>query len=222
MILTISGKAYSGKDTLADLLTDRLHEAGRIVHRVTFSDLLRNEASYGLAVLKEHLDDRQTAACEIAAVINISLEQAADFCDLLAPDVRANTDLTMAHRTPGTRMALISMGSTWRPAGHWAKRLLLDCLAAEDRGQIPVVVGNRYRDEYDLFAPVATSVRLDITETTQDARALARDGHILAESVRTSTGETALDEADFDIRLDTDDLTPEQIADAVAAAVTLP
>lgn len=51
MILTFAGKSCSGKDTVADIVTDRLRANGRTVARVTFSDLLRAEARYGLEIL---------------------------------------------------------------------------------------------------------------------------------------------------------------------------
>lgn len=52
-----------------------------------------------------------------------------------------------------------------------------------------------------------------MSEEAQDARSLARDGHLPDEHARVHLGETVLDEAQFDVRIDTDALTSDQVLD---------
>lgn len=217
MILTLAGKSCSGKDTVADLVADELRARGRSVVRMTFSDLLRAEARYGLEVMNQmHAEhSRPEVVDAIASVCNLAPEHADDFYGLLIDDVAACEDLTMRTRTPGTTEVLVRLGTDWRPEGHWVRRMLIDCLNAEAAGRDCIVVGNRYRLEHDLFAPHATSVRLDVSEAEQTRRMIARDGYAPDPDFLTSPGETEIDDAEFDIRLDTDHLDVEECADEV-------
>ena len=90
MILTFAGKSCSGKDTVADIVTDRLRANGRTVARVTFSDLLRAEARYGLEIMNQmHADhSRPEVVDAIASVCNLAPEHADDFYGLLIDDVQ--------------------------------------------------------------------------------------------------------------------------------------
>lgn len=221
MILTFAGKSCSGKDSVADLVADHLRQSGRDVMRATFSDLLRAEARYGLEVMNrmhaEH--SRPEVVDAISSVCNLALEHADDFYGLLIDDVAACEDLTMRTRTPGTTEVLVRLGTDWRPEGHWVRRMLIDCLNAEAAGRDCIVVGNRYRLEHDLFSAYATSVRLDVSATEQTRRMTARDGYAPDPAFLTSPGETAIDDAEFDIRIDTDDLSAEECADEIMAAL---
>lgn len=221
MILTFAGKSCSGKDSVADLVADHLRQSGRDVMRSTFSDLLRAEARYGLEVMNrmhaEH--SRPEVVDAIASVCNLAPEHADDFYGLLIDDVVACEDLTMRTRTPGTTEVLVRLGTDWRPEGHWVRRMLIDCLNAEAAGRDCIVVGNRYRLEHDLFSAYATSVRLDVSATEQTRRMTARDGYAPDPTFLTSPGETAIDDAEFDIRIDTDGLSVVECADEVMSAL---
>lgn len=221
MILTFAGKSCSGKDTVADIVTDRLRATGRNVTRVTFSDLLRAEARYGLEIMNEmHADhSRPEVVDAIVSVCNLAPEHADDFYGLLIDDVSADEDLTMHTRTPGTTEVLVRLGTYWRPEGHWVRRMLLDCLNAEATGRDSIIVGNRYRLEHDLFAPHATSIRLDVSATEQTRRMTARNGYAPDSAFLSSPGETAIDDAEFDIRINTDDLSSVECADEIMTAL---
>lgn len=217
MILTLAGKSCSGKDTVADLIADDLRARGRSVVRMTFSDLLRAEARYGLETMRQmHADySRPEVVDAIASVCDLAPEHADDFYGLLIDDVAACEELTMRTRTPGTTEVLVRMGTYWKSEGHWVRRMLIDCLINESVDRDTIVVGNRYRLEHDLFAAHATSVRLDVSAAEQSRRMIARDGYAPETAFLTSPGETEIDDADFDIRIDTDVLSVAECADAV-------
>lgn len=221
MILTFAGKSCSGKDTVADIVTDRLRANGRTIARVTFSDLLRAEARYGLEIMNQmHADhSRPEVVDAIASVCNLAPEHADDFYGLLIDDVSADEGLTMHTRTPGTTEVLVRLGTYWRPEGHWVRRMLLDCLSDEATGRDSIVVGNRYRLEHGMFAPHATSIRLDVSATEQTRRMTARNGYAPDSAFLSSPGETAIDDAEFDIRINTDDLSSVECADEIVTAL---
>lgn len=195
MIVTITGKSGSGKDTVADALARAI---GSQSHRLTFSDLLREELDYGIFALRSHRGDATRAIESAAAAMNLSVSDATELHRLIG-----DLDVTSASRHPSVTAALVKLGSDWRPRGHWPARVVCRCLALEASGRTVILAGNRLPHEHEAFAEHALRVRLDIDDRTQRQRILARDGIELSREFRTSFAETALDDrTDFDLRID--------------------
>lgn len=221
--IVISGKMFSGKDTLADDLARRLRAGGRTAHRLTFSDVLCTEADPGIDAMRTAPAGDVVAAVADAAAL--TQEHAAEFVEAILPDLRDDPELIARKRTPGTRFVLQHLGREWRPEGYWAKKVIETCIQLRDHGDAgvlsgPVImVGARFPEEYELAqAAGAFTVRLDISAAEQDARSMARDGHLPDEAARNHLGETILDDRDdFDLRLTTDGMSPEEVADKVWA-----
>lgn len=195
MIVTITGKSGSGKDTVADALAESLEVP---TQRVTFSDLLREELDYGIFALGNHRGDRDAAIAAAGAAMNLPDAAAIELYDLLG-----DLDADSSSRHPNVTKALVKLGSTWRPLGHWPTRVVSRCRGIEASGKTVILAGNRFPDEHLAFAPWALRIRLDIDPKTQAQRIFDRDGVILDEEFLTGFGETALDERkDFDLRID--------------------
>lgn len=130
--------------------------------------------------------------------MNLPIEAAVELHSLLG-----DLDVTSSSRHPGVTKALVKLGSTWRPSGHWPTRIVSRCLSIEETGKTVILAGNRFPAEHEIFADWALRIRLDIDPQTQARRILDRDGVVLSEEFLTGFGETALDErTDFDLRID--------------------
>lgn len=209
MILTISGKMFSGKDTLADLLAPTLRQP---VHRFTFSDLIRSEGNVGLETIRRtHGAPRERVVAAVAEDMRLSAEHAEDYLSAVVGEV-ADPDFSMHRRTDSTRFVLQSLGSHWRPENYWAHIVFDHAREEEASGKVVIMVGARFPAEHDMFGSHgALRVRLDVSRPVQVERALKRDGVIPTEEQFMHYGEVALDDAEFGLRIDTDDRTPEQV-----------
>lgn len=138
--VVVSGKMFSGKDTLADGLADLLR-AERPVERVTFSDLICVEADRGIDVLRAGGTLRQIGE---ALDLDGHPHWTYSFVRAVLPELEAKPDLTARDRTPGTRVVLQRLGKEWRPAGYWARRVVGHCVAHRDGGEHVVMVGARF------------------------------------------------------------------------------
>ncbi|KIA72687.1 hypothetical protein ANMWB30_24550 [Arthrobacter sp. MWB30] len=204
----LNGKMFSGKDSVADHITSRLR-LHKPVARITFSDVICTEVDPGIDAVRNG-----QPLTEIAAALQVSPSQAQLFVDAIAPDLAANPSLKARDRTSGTRFALQMLGQDWRWDGYWAAPLIQHCTARRDAGEHVVLVGARWPAEFDLAcAAGAFTVRLDVSEEVQNARSLARDGHIPQASARNHPSETSLDHAVFDVRIDTDHLSLAQVVE---------
>lgn len=112
------------------------------------------------------------------------------------------------------------LGLEWRPDTYWANRIVERAVMARDAGFWALLAGCRRRPEYDAAVAVgATLVRLDVSEAEQDRRAIARDGRPMSAEARRHPTETELDDADFDLRIDTDHIGPDRSVELVLELV---
>lgn len=193
IIIGINGKAYAGKDTLAERLIAALTARGRSAVRVGFSDSIRVEAQAAV-----------DQAARGDAVVGLKPSQAAELEQLMwaaAPD-----DFDLSVRTDFQRAVLQRFGMGWRPDGYWAARVVEDAQRLADAGQDVLLTGLRFPAETNLaMAAGATTIRLDISPAEQDRRAVARDGKPMADEARNHLGEIIQDgRDDWTLRIGTD------------------
>lgn len=208
VFIAVSGKMFSGKDSLADAIAARLRELGRQVVRLTYSDVICAEAQPGVEVMRRlgHAIPRGELADEVASAVSITHEQAVEFIEAVESDL-ADPEFTIRSRTPGSRFILQRLGSTWRPDGYWARKVIERCASDVADGKDVVLVGVRLPAEtVSSKAAGAAIIRLDVSRPVQIARSLERDGHEPKPEALDHPGETATDGFDFDLRIDTDQL----------------
>lgn len=223
-LIVITGKMFAGKDTFADKLVPLLPGA---TYRFTFSDLLREETQPGLDTYRfvsttpiafTPAERRILTVGAVAEALDLTGVHAEQF--VAAFEAEPLTVTSMSDRTAATRFVLQEIGSTWRPRGYWPHKAIEVARAHLDAGSNVVMVGARFRDEFDLFrAAGAVTVRLDITEDAQVTRALHRDGLQPSLEALIHRGELELDDADFDVRIDTSVLDADQVLDEAVLAL---
>lgn len=214
--ITINGKMFSGKDTLADGLAAAL---GPDTMRYGVSDLICVEARDGLEAMRENPTYRRHAIAAVAERMSVTPEQAQAFYDALLEDSQSPT-FDVRDRTPGSRFVLQELGQAWRPPGYWANKAIGVGVRARSKGRPVVMASARWRAEHDLATTVrAFTVRLDVSSAAQDERSMARDGHLPSDQARNHPGETDCDGEAFDLRLNTDRLSPPQVLAAVLGAL---
>lgn len=224
MWLIVSGKMFSGKDTVAPQLTGTLPGE---VKMPRYGDLMRADLAPTLTDLNTMV--RANAGTtdmveHVAHHMDLREEYAAAIVEALAPEIAARTEpLTPLDRTVGIRFVLQELGSTWRTQtdeDYWAREAALVALPLIGAGYSVITTGGRFLPDVDIpRASAATLLRLDITRATQLERMKARDGiepTPEALAALDHEGETALDDYAFDVRVDNDGVLGDTLTAARA------
>ncbi len=214
VLITVSGRMYAGKDTLADGLVPLL--PGR-THRFTVSDLIRSEAQPALDALWRLVDEEELSGLALVhaqvdavrSVLDLTVDQATDFVLVITNDPDAPT--SFYDRTDATRFILQQYGKDWVGENYWADRALRHAQEHLASGENVVMVGLRFMNEFVAFgAAGATRIGLVIDPRIQRDRAIARDGLEPTAMALTHRGETELAGAPFEIVIDSSFLTPAE------------
>ncbi len=214
VLITVSGRMYAGKDTLADGLVPLLPG---VTHRFTVSDLIRAEAQPALDALWRLVDEEELFGMDLVqaqieavrAALNISVEAATDFVLVVTNDPAAPTSLH--DRTDATRFILQRYGKDWVTENYWPDQALEHAREHLARGENVVMVGLRFMNEFVAFgAAGATRIGLVIDPRIQRDRAVGRDGLEPTAAALTHRGEIELVEAPFEIVIDSSFLTPAE------------
>ena len=215
--LVLSAPMGGGKDTVA---VPALNWAGytRTAH-----------CSYAQA-LKVDCDQYLVAA----RAVNLNLPKVAELLEQVYDvDSSVSTQLGMlvcaaaadhtvyaTSRTPDVRALLQFYGTEVRRAqnpDYWVGRGLHTMLTNLSEGISVVVTDARFGNEVDWATRAgAVVVRVDVSRPVQEARLLARDGHLPALAAFDHPSETSLAEYPFEHRVCSDNLTVEQTIVGIA------
>ena len=230
MILAVSGKLASGKDTIAPLVLDAL--GVQDYEQQSFANALKGELDQIIAITREWFDEqcrpsltprlRDELAARIGDRLDLPASQAREyFAGALADQAINNRWLHSRCRTKVVRRALQALGTEVRRAqdeNYWVKRALAEAFKSLAIGRTVYFTDCRFPNE--VAAPKGAGafvVRLDVSSEVQRARLLARDGLIADESALTHVSETALDDCtDFDVRVSNHGERAETVAAVVA------
>lgn len=211
MIVTISGKMYSGAEALGESLAQQGPPGTTYF---TTTALVRDEAQKALDALNEPIRDADDLHT-VAMAADLTLAQAQEFLDIIV----------LARHTPGfaftkshnaaVRRVILHLRNDWRSQRYWTDRAVQHALAEQREGKTVIFGGLRLREEHDAFRRAgARMIRLEVSPDAQKTRATVRDGRTLTSAEMNHPTETALDEFDFDLRLDTDMMTATQVTNA--------
>ena len=232
-LVGISGKMGSGKDTVASLLAERFSKIGnnKVVVR-SLADGLKDEVSR--IVADSLLSQSKQEFCELVyGWSGITDSQAEELLKVLYP-------LTESFTSQGIRPDEVTAGLLYRnPSDKPLVREVLKFWGNDvRRAQNPdywVDLASRYtnkqmssgvsciipdvrRQNEAGFIKDADGllVRLNVSEKEQRRRLLNRDNKLSDGSAFTHITETDLDDYNrFDLILDTDSMSPEEVADAI-------
>lgn len=217
-VVVISGKMGSGKDTIAPLLMPALNRVKQS-HRFFAAPLkdelneiiliIQNSASQEEANLRVSRDMQTNAKDHVAFVI-----------DTLWSPVKSGELKTSYDRTEQSRLALQHWGTQVRRAqdeNYWVNRAIRSVSPELAEGISVYVTDARFPNELDAVKEIGgLLIRLDVSPEVQEKRIFDRDGIVISDAARNHVSETAVDDYErFDVRLNTDDLDPEEVVAAI-------
>lgn len=217
LILGVSGKIGSGKDTVAPLILRNLNQTNT-VHDY-FARPLKNEASAIIAIANnsETIED---AAILVESNLNVTKDEALRALSFIWDEAKAKIITTGYDRTEKTRGLLQYWGTEVRRShddNYWVKLTLKSMFHALAEGKTVFVTDARFPNEIDALADCgAYTLRLKVSEAMQNERIVSRDGIEMSQNARNHISETALDSYEkneqFYVIVDTDSIDAEQVA----------
>lgn len=231
-LVGISGKMGSGKDTVASLLSERISRGGNKVVVRSLADGLKDEVS---RIVADSLSSQSKQEfCElVSGWSGITDSQVEKLLKVLYPLTESFTsqgirpdEVTagLLYRNPSdkplVREVLKFWGNDVRRAqnpDYWVDMAAVYTKEQRDMGVSCIVPDARRQNEADFVKDAAgLLVRLNVSEEEQRRRLLRRDNKLSDKSAFTHVTETDLDDYDrFDVILDTDSMSPEEVADAI-------
>jgi hypothetical protein len=230
LLLVVSGKLASGKDTVAPLVMSALG-AHDPVHQ-SYAAVLKDEMDAILTAMRTwHRRTRPAAltpgirrqvAVLLAEQFSMPVEHAAYFTGDLLDQVLTSARVHSRSRTPAMRRALQLLGTEVRRSqdeDYWVRRALAPAVTSIADGRSVYFTDARFPNEVRGAGSLGgLSLRLDITAATQRARLSSRDGAVLDAAALVHASETSLDDFDeFDVRIDNEGPLDGTCGGAIAA-----
>lgn len=245
LLVGISGKKGSGKDTLAQSVGTRITQTYEKPYTVTpASRSIRQEASEMLYVFAEWLEDdenftlpdRTASTVEPQQRINditrqdfldnfsrhflLSRQQTNTIADLIVPLIYRVGKVDGYNRENEVTQLLQYLGGPVRQEGdplYWMRRMLAEAIPLLAEEQLVFVPDIRYvQDAETLLNSSGTLIRLDVDPGEQASRLAFRDNVVVPPETLTHISETALDDYQrFDLRFNTTGLTAEETGETV-------
>ena len=191
LFLVMSGKMGSGKDTIAPLVLEAL--AVRDAEHLYYANALKDEADAMFAYIREGAN-----AQEMGERFNLSPEHAELLYDAVAEDLRANPELHSRNRSGGIRSFLQVLGTDVRRAeqpDYWVNICMREAVEHLAEGSSIFLTDARYPNEIEKATDLgAFAVRLELTQVTQEARLMERDGVLPEEAALLHISENALND----------------------------
>jgi hypothetical protein len=200
--LAVSGKLASGKDTVAEMVMDRLGKPGAV--QLTWATALRRELDVVLQFIREA--DTPREACQYTCGLGIETHHAQNIVEKLWDCVRRE-GATAHSRTPQIRWALQYLGTDVRRAQdqlHWVRLSIKEAADNLSNGVSVYYTDCRHPNEVEVPRQLGFyAVRLEITPETQRSRLWGRDGIGVDAAAATHPSEVMLDGyAGFDLIVD--------------------
>lgn len=231
-LVGISGKMGSGKDTVASLLAERFYRKGDKVVIRSFADSLKEEVAR--LVADALMSQSKQDFCDLVTSWGgISSTQAQELLKVLHPLIASlleqrvepnEVTAELLYRNPAdkplVREVLKFWGNDVRRAqnpDYWVDMTAVYAKEQIDMGVSCIIPDVRRQNEAGFIKDAGgLLVRLNVSEEEQRQRLLSRDNKLSDRSAFNHITETDLDEYDrFDVILDTDSTSPEEVADAI-------
>jgi hypothetical protein len=236
-LVGISGKMGSGKDTVASLLAERFSQSGgRVVIR-SFADSLKEEVAR--LVADALMSQSEQGFCDsVTSWSGMSSTQTQELLKVLHPLIASlleqrvepnEVTAELLYRNPAdkplVREVLKFWGNDVRRAqnpDYWVDTAAVYVEEQRDMGVSCVIPDVRRQNEAGFIKDACgLLVRLNVSKEEQRRRLLGRDNKLSDRSAFTHITETDLDDYDrFDLILDTDSMSPEEVADAIMCELT--
>lgn len=211
--LAVSGKIGAGKDTIAPLILNlyNIQEENRV--QESFAYALKKEVQDIIDLLRKI---PEISAQEISQRMYI-LETDAKLMIEWLYETTFDKTLTSYSRTANIRKALQYWGTEVRrnqDSEYWVKKCIQSSYRQISEGKSVYITDVRFPNEADaVLNAFGNVVRIDVSDKVQQQRISSRDGITVSKEAKEHASETSLDEYnDFNTRIDTDLLTPLEVA----------
>lgn len=236
-LVGVSGKMGSGKDTVASLLAEMIHRRGDKVVIRSLADGLKDEVARTVtyALISQNEQDFCDSVISWSGISSIHAQELLKVLHPLVTSLleqRVEPDEVTAellYRNPAdkplVREVLKFWGNDVRRAqnpDYWVDMAAVYAKEQRDMGVSCIIPDVRRQNEAGFIKDAGgLLVRLNVSEEEQRRRLLRRDNKLSDRSAFTHVTETDLDEYDrFDLILDTDSMSPEEVADAIMCELT--
>lgn len=221
--IVVSGKIAAGKDTIAPLILRILDPENDTVN-VNFGAFLKDEATEVINIVRDMLEATDEAIAErVAEQMNVPMKNALFAIGCVRDEIRQGVGPVDGwDKTAGNRLLLQFWGTETRRAqvnDYFVNRgvqRVAECFAMN---KSVFVTDARFTNELEGMTELGfTSFRIDVSPEEQKKRFFKREGKELQYEATLHPSETALDDyPNFDSRLLTDNMTPEEAAQALVA-----
>ena len=220
ILLALSGKLASGKDSLALGTMERLGVIEPI--HVYFGDAIKNEINQTIALLNSL---NRPSAEQFAKLIEIeqgvSSIHLAEIAELLIYDFEHNIKLDARDRTPNMRRVLQLWGTEVRRSQdplYWVNKTLKKALTYALNGYSVYLTDARFPNEVAPSQEIGFVVgRIEITPEVQQERLFSRDSLAVDPSATSHSSETSLDGyTGFDLVVENNGLFSDSLDDLYA------
>lgn len=236
-LVGISGKMGSGKDTVASLIAESFSQSREKVVIRSFADSLKEEVAKTVA--DALMSQSEQDFCDsVTSWSRISSTQAQELLKVLHPLIASlleqrvepnEVTAELLYRNPAdkplVREVLKFWGNNVRRAqnpDYWVETAAVYVEEQRDMGVSCIIPDVRRQNEAGFIKDACgLLVRLNVSKEEQRRRLLGRDNKLSDRSAFTHITETDLDDYDrFDLILDTDSMSPEEVADAIMCELT--
>lgn len=232
ILVAMSGKMGAGKDTVGPLVMERLERALIVSNRrgnaadnpmvqLRFADALHGELDHIIRIIS-FTNNRTDATELIRNTMIVPVEAAEGIVDILWDDVNHERIRDSHARTASVREAMQQWGTGVRRAGdpdYWVDKTREQARALLAANRHVLVNDARFTNELDMIHELGGRIiRLDVSPEEQERRIMRRDGITMStmNGNRNHPSETIADTYPrYDVRVSTDAVPPEQLADMI-------
>lgn len=220
ILLAISGKLASGKDTIAEATIRALGQHNAVHYY--YSDAMKNEVDQAIAIIAE-TPQGQDPATRLVEEQDIPLQLARRISDLIQSELAVNSKVHARIRTKNMRDVLQLWGTEIRRTqdpNYWVKKTLRGAINTAASGRSVFITDVRFPNEVDFARALGFFiVRIEISPETQAFRLATRDSLPPTPEALAHSSEHALDQYDgFDAIIDNNG-TIEATVDLLCAAI---
>ncbi len=224
MVIVISGRLGSGKDTVAPLVLQKLGR-NNAVHEY-FAKPLKDEITE-IIQIAQRAKTRKEAISASVERLQAPEEQVSLVVERLWNDVKTGEVENSHKRTLSTRFALQFWGTEVRrhqDENYWIKKAIASTVKEVSEGRNVYITDARFENEIDALTELgATTVRLTVSEKIQRERIFSRDGLEITEEAKNHISESALDSYEdnnmFEIIVQTDDIDANGVSEFIVERI---
>lgn len=214
IFLVLSGKMGAGKDTIAPLVLNELGYTN--TRHLAFADSLKEELTSIIRIIQES-DTPHEAIDRVNEEMNST--KAFDVVLTLYGDVKNEVVKDGYDKTTTTRLAIQYWGTEVRrreDENYWVRKTIAKCNEVMNENISVYITDARFPNEVDAATMNgAVHIRLNIGEEEQQRRIFKRDGIQITPSSLAHPSETALDDYEASLIVDTNNLDISEVVGTI-------